>query len=151
MRVWSSVTNVCSSPGCRERPQIALLTTVLKEESKGCPPSDLQSSPPANIPMVPVPRDFLVLQVWDSGPNGGGPAAGQEGLPLWSQPWNLKNVLWSGPGLACDSASRPGQAAVQQPAFQWATVLGPPGMLRPVISTTAWWLQVSGGLGVHCV
>lgn len=115
-----------------------LLTTVLEEESKGYPPSDLQSLPPAYIPMVPVPRDFLVLQGWDSGPSGGGPAAGQEGLPQWGQPWNLKNVLWSGPGLACDSATRPGQTAVQQSAFQWETVLGPSKATgRPVISRAA--------------
>lgn len=88
--------------------------------------------------MAPVPRDFLALQGWDSGACEAGPAAGQGGLPPWSQPWNLKNVLWSGPGLACDSATRPGQVVVPQPAFQWETALGPrAATLRPVIPEAA--------------
>lgn len=42
------------------------------------------------------PQGLLVLQGWNSGPGKAGPAAGQEGLPLWRQSWNSKHVLWSG-------------------------------------------------------
>ena len=41
----------------------------------------------------------------DPGPGEAGPAAGPR--PLQSQTWNLKNVLWSGPCFAGDSAERP--------------------------------------------